>query len=436
MHSRALFLSTVVTAALAGLLFGFDTAVIAGVTGDLTRVYGLTPELLGVTVSAALWGTLLGAATTGKPGDVFGSRAVLIVLGWFYLAAGIGCALVTDWWAFLALRFICGLAIGGSSVLAPVYIAEIAPPARRGALVAMFQIAIVVGILVAYLSNAIIASLVTENAWRWKLGIGAVPALIFLLLLVRVPNSPRWLLSKGQPEKARDALARIGLAADAIEGEVATMRAALGSADRTERLSWRHHRKPILLAVLIASFNQLAGINAVLYYLNDIFAQAGSVSPDRQAVMIGLANLLFTLLGAALIDRAGRKPLLAIGAAGMTVCLAIAAAVQFGAASSALLLPALVGFIAFFATSQGAVIWVYLSEIFPTPVRARGSGLGASVHWLLNAVIAVIFPPLAAWSAGAPFAIFAVAMAVQLVVVLAFFPETKRTALDRQALAA
>lgn len=435
MHSKALFLSTVVTAALAGLLFGFDTAVIAGVTGDLTRVYALTPETLGITVSAALWGTLLGAATTGKPGDRFGSRIVLIVLGWFYLAAGIGCALVTDWWSFLALRFLCGLAIGGSSVLAPVYIAEIAPPARRGALVALFQIAIVVGILVAYLSNAIIASIVTEDAWRWKLGVGAVPALVFLLLLLRVPDSPRWLFNKGETAGARVALARIGTPTERIDGELDAMRSALAQVDRSERLSWRRHRKPILLAILLAGFNQLAGINAVLYYLNDIFAQAGSLSPDRQAVLIGLANLLFTLLGAALIDRVGRKPLLAVGAAGMTLCLGVAAAVQFGAAPSSLLLPALVGFIAFFATSQGAVIWVYLSEIFPTPVRARGSGLGASVHWLLNAVIAALFPPLAAWSAGAPFAIFAAAMAVQLVVVLAFFPETKRTALDQGALA-
>ncbi|WP_174298849.1 MFS transporter, partial [Sphingomonas bacterium] len=186
------------TAALAGLLFGFDTAVIAGVTGDLTRVYGLTPGTLGITVSAALWGTLAGALATGRPGDRFGSRRVLGALGLFYVAAGIGCALATDWYAFLAFRFVCGLAIGGSSVLAPVYIAEIAPPARRGLLVGLFQLAIVTGILVAYLSNAVVARLVHDAAWRWKLGVTAAPAMVFVALLARIPDSPRWLLARGR----------------------------------------------------------------------------------------------------------------------------------------------------------------------------------------------------------------------------------------------
>lgn len=430
MQGRALFIASVLTAALAGLLFGFDTAVIAGVTGDLVGFYHLSPEGLGLTVSAALWGTMVGAVATGRPGDTFGSRRVLGVLGLFYLVAGIGCALVSGWGAFLALRFVCGLAIGGSSVLAPVYIAEIAPPARRGLLVGLFQLAIVVGILIAYLSNGIVGTLVTEDAWRWKLGVSAAPAIVFLVLLQRTPDSPRWLMMRGRQADAQDSLQRIGLTPDAAMAEVRTMQRELAGADDQPRLSWRSHRRPILLAVLLAMFNQLAGINAVLYYLNDIFAQAGSLSPDRQAVIIGLANLLFTMLGLALIDRLGRKPLLAIGAGGMAICLAVAAAVLGGAMDKALLLPALVGFIAFFATSQGAVIWVYLSEIFPSAVRARGSALGASVHWLMNALVAMIFPVLVAWSAAAPFALFAGAMVVQLIVVIAFFPETKRTALD------
>jgi sugar porter (SP) family MFS transporter len=418
------------TAALAGLLFGFDTAVIAGVTGDLTRIYRLTPETLGVTVSAALWGTLIGALFTGKPGDRYGSRRVLGLLGILYVLAGLGCALVTDWTAFLAFRFACGLAIGGSSVLAPVYIAEIAPPARRGMLVGLFQLAIVTGILVAYLSNAVVGSLVSEAAWRWKLGVTAAPAILFLVLLARIPDSPRWLILSGRLDDARTAMARIGLSADEASAELASVENALRQDAPGETLSWRKHRKPILLAVATAMFNQLAGINAVLYYLNDIFAKAGSFSPDRQAILIGAANLLFTLVGMALIDRVGRRTLLAAGAAGMTVCLSVAALVLFGRIGNAALLPALVGFIAFFATSQGAVIWVYLSEIFPSAVRARGSGLGASTHWLMNAAIAGVFPVLVAWSAGAPFVIFAVAMAVQCVVVLLFFPETKGVALD------
>lgn len=428
MRPSGLLLASIATAALAGLLFGFDTAVIAGVTGDVTRIYALTPQTLGVTVSAALWGTLVGALATGKPGDVFGSRRVLGVLGLLYLVSGIGTALAPNWPAFLAFRFLCGLAIGGSSVLAPVYIAEIAPPARRGMLVGLFQLAIVAGILIAYLSNAVIAEIIHANAWRWKLGVTAAPALVFVLLLLRIPDSPRWLLTRGRTADARTALTRIGIAEP--DAEIAAMSAALASDPGEERLSWRRHRKPITLAILIAAFNQLAGINAVLYYLNDIFARAGSVSPDRQAILIGVANLLFTMLGMVLIDRVGRKTLLAIGAAGMTLCLSVAAAVLFGRIGNSALLPALIGFIAFFATSQGAVIWVYLSEIFPARVRARGSGLGASTHWLLNAAIAAVFPSLVAWSAGAPFVIFAVFMAVQFVVVLAFFPETKRVTLD------
>jgi sugar porter (SP) family MFS transporter len=427
---RGVLAASIGTAALAGLLFGFDTAVIAGVTGDLTRIYRLTPETLGVTVSAALWGTLIGALFTGKPGDRYGSRRVLGLLGILYVLAGLGCALVTDWTAFLAFRFACGLAIGGSSVLAPVYIAEIAPPARRGMLVGLFQLAIVTGILVAYLSNAVVGSLVSEAAWRWKLGVTAAPAILFLVLLARIPDSPRWLILSGRLDDARTAMARIGLSADEASAELASVETALRQDAPGETLSWRKHRKPILLAVATAMFNQLAGINAVLYYLNDIFAKAGSFSPDRQAILIGAANLLFTLVGMALIDRVGRRTLLAAGAAGMTVCLSVAALVLFGRIGNAALLPALVGFIAFFATSQGAVIWVYLSEIFPSAVRARGSGLGASTHWLMNAAIAGVFPVLVAWSAGAPFVIFAVAMAVQCVVVLLFFPETKGVALD------
>lgn len=427
---RGVLAAAIGTAALAGLLFGFDTAVIAGVTGDLTRLFALTPETLGVTVSAALWGTLVGALFAGKPGDAFGSRDSLRVLAILYFVAGLGCALAPSWTAFLVFRFICGLAIGGSSVLAPVYIAEIAPPRHRGFLVGLFQLMIVTGILVAYLSNATIAGLIDgDAAWRWKLGVTAAPALLFFILLFAIPNSPRWLIAKGRREDANMAMARIG----GPTTELDRIEEALERDPPGEKLSWHRHRRPMMLAILIAMFNQLAGINAVLYYLNDIFARAGSLSPDRQAVMIGIANLVFTLAGMALIDRLGRKTLLLAGAAGMTLCLAAAAGVLFGALDNALMLPALVGFIAFFATSQGAVIWVYISEIFPTPVRARGSALGASTHWLMNALIAGIFPVLVAWSPGAPFVIFAAAMVVQFVVVAAVFPETKGVDLDDMA---
>lgn len=425
---HAVLAASIVAAALAGLLFGFDTAVIAGVTHDISRHFLLSPAALGTTVSMALWGTLAGALFAGIPGDRYGSRTVLRVLALFYLAASLGCALSPDWAGFLLFRFACGIAIGGSSVLAPVYIAEIAPPRRRGLLVGLFQLMIVLGILLAYVSNAVVGTLAASAvAWRWKLGVGAGPALIFLMMLMIVPHSPRWLVAKGRIDAARDALARIGATDPAGE---ATRFANDSPQASGARLSWRRHRRPMILAVLLAVFNQLAGINAVLYYLNDIFAHAGSVSPDRQAILIGVANLIFTLLGMALIDRLGRKTLLLIGAAGMTFCLGSAAAVMFGVLGSALLLPALIGFIAFFATSQGAVIWVYLSEIFPTSVRARGSGLGASTHWLMNAIVAGLFPVVTTYSAGAPFMIFALAMAVQFFVVWRLFPETKGVTLD------
>jgi sugar porter (SP) family MFS transporter len=428
---RSVLGESIATAALAGLLFGFDTAVIAGVTGDLTRVFALSPQWLGVTVSAALWGTLIGALFAGKPGDRIGSRDALRILAFFYLLAGIGCALAWNWGAFIVFRFLCGLAIGGSSVLAPVYIAEIAPPARRGFLVGLFQFNVVAGILVAYLSNAIVGAFdLGDLAWRWKLGVTVLPALLFCVLLYRIPNSPRWLAAKGRIDEARDSLSRIGMDAPTVDGELATIRADLADAIPDERLSWRRHKRPILLAVALASFNQLAGINAILYYLNDIFAKAGSLSPDVQAVIIGVANLAFTMLGMLLIDRVGRRTLLVVGAIGMAVCLSAAAAVLFDVLPQVWMLPALVGFIAFFAPSQGAVIWVYLSEIFPTSVRSRGSGLGASTHWLLNAIVAGLFPAAAAWSAGAPFLFFAAMMAVQAVVVLIFFPETKGVPLE------
>lgn len=428
---RGMLVANISTAALAGLLFGFDTAVIAGVTGDLAERFDLTPEWVGIAVSAALWGTLAGSVLAGKPGDGFGSRRALFVLAIFYLIAGVGCAVAGDIITFIAFRFLCGLAIGGSSVLAPVYIAEVAPPARRGTLVGLFQFNIVFGILLAYLSNALVGSMeLGESEWRWKLGVSALPAAIFLALLLRVPDSPVWLATKGRLAEARSAFRRIGLADAEADSELRAI------ADRPvnsgeERLSWRVHRRPILLAVALASFNQLAGINAILYYLNDIFARAGSLSPDLQAVLIGVANLVFTVLGMLLIDRVGRRALLLVGALGMMICLAVAGAVMLESIDASILPWALGGFIAFFATSQGAVIWVYLSEIFPSSVRARGMALGAATHWFLNALVAALFPLSIAWSAGAPFLFFAAMMGAQFVVVWLLFPETRGVPLDR-----
>ena len=425
--------STVV-AALGGLLFGFDTAVIAGTTSDLTTVYGLSPELLGITVSSALWGTILGAMFAGVPGDKYGRRDSLRVMAVLYFVSALGCALAWNWHALIFFRFLGGLGIGGSSVLGPMYIAEIAPASWRGRLVGLFQFNVVAGVLIAYLSNFLVGlqHLSVDSDWRWKLGISAVPAALFFLMLFTIPRSPRWLAKKRRVDEAREVLRLTGV--ENYEKElreiVESIDAEHGHAD--EPLFSRKYRLPIFLAVTIGMFNQLSGINAILYYLNDIFAYAGfsKVSSDLQAVIIGLTNLVFTMIAMSVIDKFGRKKLLLIGSVGTAFCLAAVAAVFFTNQRHDLLLWLLVAYIAFFAFSQGAVIWVYISEVFPNRVRAKGQSLGSFTHWVMNALISGIFPALAAWSKPIPFAFFAAMMALQLFVVLFVYPETKGVSLE------
>ncbi|WP_029936196.1 sugar porter family MFS transporter [Sphingomonas sp. UNC305MFCol5.2] len=422
--------SAIIAASLAGLLFGFDTAVIAGVTDALRGTFGLSAAQLGAAVSAALVGTLVGALGAGKPGDRYGSRTILLWIAIAYIVSALGSALSSGLTMLVAFRFLGGLAIGGSSVLAPVYITEVAPPERRGMLVGFFQLSIVLGILGAYVSNFLIAQAVGgELAWRLKLGVAAVPALLFFVLMLRVPQSPRWLFHHGRTAEARKAIEALSMGdPDTLLGQFAEGATAPGD----DRLRWRLHRRPILLAIGLAMFNQLSGINAILYYLGDIFAAAGfdAVSADLQAVAIGVANLLATMLGMAIIDRVGRKPLLLIGAMGTAIALTCVATIYSTGHGQALLLPALIGFILFFAISQGAVIWVYLSEIFPTAVRARGQSLGSATHWGMNALIAFGFPVVAQYTQALPFWLFAGAMLVQAVVIWRYFPETRGLSLE------
>ncbi len=433
MKLNSYLLKSSIVAALGGLLFGFDTAVIAGATEALTKLYSLSPELKGFTVSAALWGTVLGAMFGGIPGDRYGRRASLRITAVLYLVSALGCALAFNWYALIFARFLCGLAIGASSVLGPMYIAEIAPAKQRGRLVGMFQFNIVFGILVAYLSNYLIGMLgLGDSEWRWKLGVSAAPAALFLIMLYTIAESPRWLAKKGRVKEAEDVLRGTGdpdYKKDLAE-IVESMDARHGAAD--EPLFQRKYRFPIFLAVSIAMFNQFSGINAVLYYLNDIFREAGfdKVNSDLQAVAVGATNLLFTMIAMSVIDKVGRKTLLLIGSIGTSLALAGVAAIFFAGTHQNLLVWCLVGFIAFFAFSQGAVIWVYLSEVFPTRVRAKGQSLGSSTHWVMNAIIANIFPMLAASSGGAPFVFFAVMMLVQFFVVLSTYPETKGHTLE------
>ncbi|HMC59589.1 MAG TPA: sugar porter family MFS transporter, partial [Candidatus Solibacter sp.] len=414
-------------------LFGFDTAVIAGATSDLKILFSLTPTTLGLTVAAALYGTILGSMFGGVPGDRYGRRNSLRITAVLYLVSALGCAFAFDWTSFVVARFIGGLGIGASSVLGPMYIAEIAPAHARGRLVGFFQFNIVFGILAAYFSNYVIGTMgLGDTEWRWKLGIPAIPAAFFLLMLFTIPESPRWLARRGRMAEA-GAVLRQGGAADYrkdLDEIVESLHEGHGAVN--EPLFQAKYRFPIFLAVSIGMFNQFSGINAVLYYLNDIFAKAGftKVSGDLQAVAVGATNLLFTMVAMSMIDRVGRRTLLLIGSIGTAAALAGVAAIFFAGTHQNLLVWCLVGFIAFFAFSQGAVIWVYLSEVFPTRVRAKGQSLGSFTHWIMNAIISGTFPVLAASSGGAPFVFFAVMMVVQFFVVLTTYPETKGYTLE------
>jgi MFS transporter, SP family, arabinose:H+ symporter len=419
--------------ALGGLLFGFDTAVISGTTHSLTIAYGLSPRALGVTVAMALLGTIIGAMTAGIPGQKWGGRETLRVLAIFYVISALGCAFAWNWQALLVARFIGGLGIGGSSVLGPVYIAELAPAKTRGRLVGTFQINIVIGILLAYFSNYVIGRMGLGAAeWRWQLGIAAVPAALFLVLLFGIPPSSRWLVTQKRVDEARGVLQMMG--AENPEGELTEIVDSihLERLQTSEPLFSRKYRFPLFLAITIGMFNQLSGINAILYYLNDIFAAAGysKMSGDLQAVAVGGMNLAATLLGMSVIDKLGRKTLLLIGSVGTAACLFGVSWVFFANSHQSYLLVFLVAYIAFFAISQGAVIWVYISEVFPNRVRAKGQSVGSSSHWIMNAIIAYTFPQLAKSSGAYPFVFFGAMMVLQFFVVFAFYPETKGHSLE------
>jgi SP family arabinose:H+ symporter-like MFS transporter len=421
------------TGALGGLLFGFDTAVISGAIKALSDLYHLSAQAEGFTVSIALAGTVIGALVAGPVGQRLGSRETLRITAVLYLTSALGCAFAWSWPALMVFRFLGGLGIGASSVLGPVYIAELAPAKWRGRLVGVFQFNVVTGILLAYASNYIIREMHFGAAeWRWQLGVAAVPAFGFLLLLFGIPRSPRWSASQNRIEEALSVLKMMG--EPNPEAELADIRAALQQEHATANVPvfrWKY-RYPLFLAISIGAFNQLEGINAILYYLNSIFARAGfsQVSGDLQGVVIGATNLLFTMVGMAAIDKLGRKTLLLTGAAGTAACLAGVAWVFNTNSHQGALLWLLVVYIAFFALSQGAVIWVYIGEVFPNAVRSKGQAVGNSSHWIMNALIAQIFPILAARTGGAPFVFFSVMTVVQFFTVLFFYPETKGQTLE------
>jgi SP family arabinose:H+ symporter-like MFS transporter len=434
MKLNSTLLKATAVGALGGLLFGFDTAVIAGTTHSLTLTFGLTPRQLGLTVAMALIGTIIGAMSAGIPGQRWGARETLRVLAVFYVLSALGCAFAVNWPMLLIARFIGGLGIGGSSVLGPVYIAELAPARLRGRLVGLFQINIVLGILLAYFSNYVIGTFgLGVNEWRWQFGVAAIPAILFLVMLFGIPPSSRWLVTQKRIDEARAVL--ISMGAEDPENELREIIASvhLEREQTSEPLFVKKYRLPIFLAITIGMFNQLSGINAILYYLNDIFAAAGysKISGDLQAVAIGAMNLVATLLGMTLIDKLGRKTLLLIGSVGTALCLAGVAKIFFTHTHQNYLIWLLVTYIAFFAVSQGAVIWVYIGEVFPNRVRSKGQALGSSAHWIMNAIIAYTFPQVAKSSGAYPFMFFAAMMVLQFFVVLFFYPETKNVTLEQ-----
>jgi MFS transporter, SP family, arabinose:H+ symporter len=422
------------TGALGGLLFGFDTVVISGAIDALVRLYGLSAQGKGWTVAIALIGTVVGALGAGVVGQKLGGRETLRITALLYVISAIGSALAWSWPSLMVFRFVGGLGIGASSVLGPVYIAELAPAKWRGRLVGTFQFNVVLGILLAYVSNYAIRTLHLGAAeWRWQVGVAAIPAFGFLVLLFGIPRSPRWSASHDQIE---DALAVLKLMGEPDpQAELADIREAL----RQEHASahepvfrWKY-RYPLFLAISIGAFNQLAGINAILYYLPNIFASAGfsQISGDQQAIAIGFTNLIFTMVGMSVIDKLGRKTLLLIGAAGTAGCLGGVAWLFSTHSHPGALVWILVTYIAFFALSQGAVIWVYIGEVFPNSVRSKGQGVGNASHWIMNTIIALEFPVVVHFlNTETPFVFFAVMTVVQFVVVLFTYPETKGQTLE------
>jgi sugar porter (SP) family MFS transporter len=434
MNKKLLLWSIVV--ALGGFLFGFDVAVISGAEQDIKRVWELSEVLHGIAIGVALYGTVIGALSGGIPATKWGRKKTLLWIGILYLVSALGSAIAPGVYVFMFFRLLGGFAIGASSVVAPMYISEIAPAKNRGKLVATFQFNIVFGILIAYLSNYLLQGVGGNNSWRLMLGVVAIPALIYSILVFFVPESPRWLIvHKGDYNTARKILAvsdPVG-----VDEALEALRKSIGEEKHKEKLSAFFKRKynfPIFLAVMIAFFNQMSGINAVIYFAPRVFELAGISKQGAflQSVGVGLVNLVFTMLGLYLIDRLGRKILMLIGSIGYIISLVAVSAAFYSNHVGAMMVPLLLFlFIASHAIGQGAVIWVLISEVFPNSVRAYGQSLGASTHWIMAAIITTLFPILAVKIGPAPiFAFFAFMMVLQLLWVIFIMPETKGKSLE------
>ncbi len=434
MYAKSVFTWSLVIA-IGGFLFGFDTAVISGAEQSIQKYWSLTTVEHGLTVSIALIGTIIGAIFGAIPSDRLGRKKTLILIAVLYLLSSIGTALATDWWMFLVFRLMGGLGVGASSVTAPIYISEISPAEKRGQLVGMFQFNVVLGIVVSYLSNYLIG-LSGEQSWRLMLGIQAIPSALFLILLRFVPESPRWLiLKKGETAKALEIFKIINPAsASKIVQDIAAGNIGNDSL-QSEPLFSKKYRTPVMLAMLFAIFNQVSGINAIIYYAPRIFEMTGlgTGSSLLSTIGLGVINFIFTLLAMNFIDKVGRKTLMMIGSLGLILTLGLVSYSFYVENFNGFLVPLfLFTYIAFFAFSQGAVIWVFISEIFPNQVRAKGQTLGSTTHWVMAAAIAFSFPYLAEKAGGGnTFLFFCVMMCIQLLFVWKVMPETKGKSLEQ-----
>lgn len=425
-----------ITVALAGFLFGFDTAVISGADLPIQQLWQTDPLFHGMFImSSALWGTVIGALFGSVPCDRFGRKLTLIAIGVLYIVSALGSALAADPYTFSFMRFIGGLGVGVSSIAVPAYLAEIAPAKHRGRLVALYQFQIVFGILVAFFSNYLLSGITTED-WRWMLGVEVIPAVVFLLLVLRVAESPRWLILHKKDDVAARAVFEKLQEAD-IDGVISDIKRTVPPQQKTSLLS-RQYRFPVMLAFLVAFFNQLSGINFIIYFAPRIFSLAGLDSDVAllSSAGVGVINLIFTMLGLYLIDKVGRRLLMLIGSVGYLVSLSVVAYAFYADIGGMAVVFFVFLFIAAHAVGQGAVIWVFISEIFPNAVRAKGQALGASTHWVFAAFIALLMPFfLSVFSPASIFMFFAFMMLLQLLFVLFMMPETKGRTLESLSVA-
>lgn len=423
------------TSALAGFLFGFDTVVISGAEQTIQAIWHLSAAVHGIAMASALYGTVLGSLLGGWPTDRYGRKATLTAIGVLYLISAVGSAYAWDVYSFIAARFVGGVGIGVSTVVAPLYISEISPPAYRGRLAGMFQFNIVFGIIVAYLSNYLLKDS-GANAWRWMLGVAAFPSLIYTLSCLGLPESPRWLLGRKQDRTEGLRVLRL-IMSDRPPAEVDAVANEILAASRekveTGPFWTRQMRRPILLAILIAFFNQLSGINAVLYFAPRIFSLTGlgAKAALLQSVGIGVTNLVFTFVGLWMIDRVGRRTLLYIGSFGYILSLGLTAWAFF-TGHYAIVPECIFAFIASHAVGQGSVIWVFISEIFPNRHRAEGQALGSFTHWFFAALLTSFFPSMVTvFPPGYVFLMFCGMMVLQLIWVRLMVPETKGISLEK-----